>query len=378
MDIPQILKELRPPIEGSLKAFFSIRGKALARVNRWGADLPARLLEFSLHGKMIRGCLIMLSYRMFITNAPPRAFGPETIPPWVNRIAAAYELVHSSLLVHDDIMDRDAFRRGKPTIFSQYAEAGKREGIGDPGRFGESLGICAGDVGFFLAFEMLADAADGDAGSDSVLSPAKPGAGLIHRILRLWSSELTSVGLAQMEDVAFGCSEKKPEEPEVLGLYRYKTARYTFSLPLMTGALAAGRGEETVERLAELGEHLGTIFQIKDDELGIFGAEEEIGKPLGSDLREGKKTLLSLRLAEACGDEYRKTVLRILGAGRASPPRLAPLRELAERSGVMTRLREMCGELKKKAEEIIELLEIDEGSKALMRGLLAYNLDRKR
>jgi geranylgeranyl diphosphate synthase, type I len=371
MDIPQILKELRPPIEGSLKAFFSIRRKPLARVNRWGADLPARLLEFSLQGKMIRGCLITLSYRMFVSDVPPRTFGPETIPPWVSRIAAAYELVHSSLLVHDDIMDRDALRRGKATIYSQYAEAGKREGIGDADRFGESLGICAGDVGFFLAFEMLA-------GPDPALSHAEPGAGLIRSILRLWSNELTSVGLAQMEDVALSFSEKKPGEPEVLSLYRHKTARYTFSLPLMTGALAAGRGEDTVERLAELGEHLGIIFQIKDDELGIFGAEEEIGKPLGSDLREGKKTLLSLRLAQACGDEYRKTVLRVLGAGLASPPRLAPLRELAERSGVMARLREMCGELKKKAEAVIELLEIDERSKALMRGLLAYNLERKR
>jgi geranylgeranyl diphosphate synthase type I len=313
----------------------------------------------------------------FLTRTPSR----------VADVAAAYELIHSSLLVHDDIMDRDRLRRGAPTVFHQYEELGEREGIAEPGHFGASLGICAGDVGFFLAFELLSGA------GTAPLAPAKEagnpaakeaGDGLpdpfenrVSGIIRLWAKELTAVGLAQMEDVALGASSRVPLEEEVLSLYRHKTARYTFSLPLATGAIAAGSDCVTVQRLEELGEHLGILFQMKDDEIGLYGDEAEIGKPPGSDLKEGKKTLLALVLSEMGGREYGEIAGRMRNRPGESRD-LSSLRDLAERTGALSALERIRNPLRKRAEELIESLDLERQHKELLRELLRYNLDRKR
>jgi geranylgeranyl diphosphate synthase type I len=393
MELTRAFDRHRKLIERSLGGFLETKGRELAGVNRWGRDLAERLLRFSLQGKMIRGCLVILAHDMLADRGsdrgagrgPVRASGRgvssgtrlQSIPRWVADVAAAYELIHSSLLVHDDIMDRDRLRRGAPTIFRQYEELGEREGVAEPGHFGTSLGICAGDVGFFLAFEMLSGIGSGvspGAGPGAVVNEAGD---RVPRILRLWAKELTPVGLAQMEDVAFGVSSRVPGEEEVLSLYRHKTARYTFSLPLATGAIAAGSDRGTVQRLEELGEHLGILFQMKDDEIGFYGDEAEIGKPPGSDVKEGKKTLLALALADKGGREYGEIAGRVRDRPGA-PADLASLRDLAERTGALSALDRIRDPMRKRAEELIESLDVGLGHRDLLRELLRYNLERKR
>jgi geranylgeranyl diphosphate synthase type I len=401
MELARAFDRHRTLIERSLRGFLEAKERELAGVNRWGRDLAERLLRFSLQGKMIRGGLVILAYIMLADRGsdpgaerlsergPGRVSGRGVSsaarlprpPRWVADIAAAYELIHSSLLVHDDIMDRDRLRRGAPTIFRQYEELGEREGVAEPGHFGTSLGICAGDVGFFLAFEMLSGIGMGvSPGSAAYEAENRFPDALgcrVQRILRLWAEELTPVGLAQMEDVAFGVSSRVPGVEEVLSLYRYKTARYTFSLPLATGAIAAGSDKETARRLEELGERLGILFQMKDDEIGLYGDEDEIGKPPGSDIKEGKKTLLSLALAEKGGREYGEIAGRVRNR-QGAPADLASLRDLAARSGALSALERIRTPLRKRAEELIESLDVEKEHRDLLHALLRYNLDRTR
>ena len=103
---------------------------------------------------------------------------------------------------------------------------------------GQSLGICAGDVGFFLAFE--------------ILSKLKIKGRIYREILRLFSQEISYVGLAQMMDVYYGASKGSISEQDILKLYLYKTGRYTFSLPLMTGALLAEQPKRTLSIIFDL------------------------------------------------------------------------------------------------------------------------------
>ena len=136
------------------------------------------------------------------------------------------EIIHSSLLIHDDIMDNDRLRRGERTVFAQYEQLGRGRRAADAGRFGSAMGICAGDVGYFVAGDILAPLP---------LDPEVKGP-----LLSLVFRELAYVGLAQMQDIAFGAFDRTPARDEVIALYLYKTARYTFSLPLMAGALLGG------------------------------------------------------------------------------------------------------------------------------------------
>lgn len=258
-----ILTRYKPRIDAALVNLLSKQKESLKKVNIWGGDAIEKLIPFVTSGKTIRGSLVLFSYELF----------GGKIHDSVVDVAAALELLHSSLLIHDDIMDRDQLRRGNKSIYVQYQELFKKKNVHDPTHAGISLGICAGDLGFFIAF--------------STISILPISATLRCKLLHELSTELSHVGVAQMQDV----DTSRRTESEILSLYKYKTARYTFSLPLAIGGILAQQSASTIKQLEALGEHLGILFQIVDDELNLFGDTKTTGKPVGSDLREHKQTL---------------------------------------------------------------------------------------
>jgi geranylgeranyl diphosphate synthase type I len=354
MAMNPFFEQFRPSIEDSIREFISKKRDDLSSVNIWGNDLMQRFSGFLGQGKMIRGGLVILSYLMYAGE----------VPEWIIKTASAVELIHSSLLIHDDIMDKDQVRRGKKTLYAQYQELGEREKYLDYSHFGESLGICAGDIGFFLAFETL---------SEVDIDPDKKA-----KIFSLWSKELTLVGLAQMQDVFFSISGMEPEEEEILDLYRYKTARYTFSLPMMTGALLAGQDNKTAIHLEKLGECIGIIFQIKDDEIGLFGDELEIGKPIGTDIEEGKKTIYSHYLLKSARGEDKKSVQHILLEKINTRSAIATLKKIAQKAQVQDKIKTKILELSGKAKQLIQSLNIDIKYRDILLDILEYNIYRER
>jgi len=344
---PQIISELGRQI--------AVLGRDLARVNAWGPDAARRLLAFASEGKMVRGGLLALSAEMHGSALGRPIFAA----------AAAMELLHSSLLVHDDIMDNDRLRRGAPTLFAQYERLARRTGRTGPAAaesFGRSMGICAGDVGYFLAWDIL---------SRLAVPPRRRAA-----LLSLVARELAYVGIAQMQDVAFGAFPRMPRHDDVLALYRYKTARYTFSLPLAAGAILAGAGQPAVRRLVTLGTYLGVIFQIRDDDIGIFGSRRLTGKPVGSDIREGKKTLLYLECLRRARGAEKKKLAALLGKSGLSASDVRAVREAAERLGARQRLAELMDDLGREARRIVDTLDIADRHRAILREICAESARR--
>lgn len=350
----QLFQRHRPDIKKFLTGFLGAKEKELSKVNRWGKDLMKRLLRFSLQGKMLRGSMVVISYLLF----------KKGVPQTIVKIASALEITHSALIIHDDIMDRESMRRGDKSIYNQYKELAEQELAYDPYHFGVSQAICAGDIGFFLAYEILAT--------------LKIGHELTARLITLWSKELSSVALAQMQDIYFGSSQPVLREEDIIKLYLYKTARYTFSLPLVTGGLVAGEDHKTLQILEELGEYMGVIYQIRDDELNLFGKEEETGKPVGTDLRERKKTLYHLYLTEVLSDEEKKIIENIIQKSTLSQSALREVRRLIERSGVVARIRNKAHEMKSEAERLIEILAIGSKKKDILREILHFTYERNR
>jgi geranylgeranyl diphosphate synthase type I len=273
------------------------------------------------------------------------------------------ELFQTGFLIHDDIMDRDLFRRGRESLFYQYKSHGDREGFHDSYHYGESMGICAGDIAFFLSFELLSEL--------DCTSYAK------ESIIKLFSYEFSSVGLAQMQDVSFGHLDESPGEEAILNLYRYKTGRYTFSLPLAIGAILAERDAQELPLLGELGENLGLIFQIKDDEIGLFGSVEKTGKPVGSDLKENKKNLYHYYLLRNTGPGEREKLLRIFGSGQISGDDINFIREQVTGKGIVKLINEKVLTLRDKAGDLIgRIKNADPSGIAVLRELLDYSVVR--
>ena len=139
----------REQIESYLRIVLNRKELEFAGINGLGKDLTQRLTAFAVSGKMIRGLLVSLGYSIFKGEAE------GTTAESLIRAGAAMELFQSGLLIHDDIMDRDKKRRGMDSIFYQYAGLPGIKASEDAYHLGESLGICAGDVAYFLAFEII-------------------------------------------------------------------------------------------------------------------------------------------------------------------------------------------------------------------------------
>lgn len=347
-------EDRKKDIREFLAELFERKRDEFSRINHLGGDLCGRLYNFSIQGKMIRGGLVSLGYSLF------RGWREEDKSRLV-AAGAAMELFQSALLVHDDIMDRDTTRRGLSSIFYQYAKMADHQGMAESYHVGESLGICAGDVAFFLAFEILAGL------------EVKPET--YKKILALVSREIGYVGIAQMQDLYNGASPARVTDSEILKLYLYKTGRYTFSLPLMIGGLLAGADEGEIDKLAELGEETGIVFQIRDDELGLFG--EDIGKPVGSDIREGKKTLFYGYLQEFTEKDDRDRLNRVFGSDDITEEDVRFVQRLTEDTGVRDTVRGLARSMADKAfGSLNSLVNVEKDYKGMLEGLLNYTLAR--
>jgi isopentenyl-diphosphate delta-isomerase type 1 len=209
--------------------------------------------------------------------------------------AAAVELLHTFALIHDDVVDRSARRRGSPTAQVALADMHSAAGLaGDGGWFGVSGALLAGDLAFVWADELL----------DATPLPAAA----VDRARSVFTRLRTEVIGGQYLDLRLAHVDGADEE-EARRVALFKSARYTVTRPLQLGAALASRtaaADAIAPALARYGDAVGLAFQMRDDVLGLFGDPEIIGKGCLDDLREGKRTLLVLRaLRLSDGDDHR-------------------------------------------------------------------------
>ncbi|MFE3583281.1 polyprenyl synthetase family protein [Streptomyces vinaceus] len=212
----------------------------------------------------------------------------DTLPPApVIQVAAALEMFHAFCLIHDDVMDSSATRRGHPTVHRTLASA-----YGGSHEAGASGAILIGDLALTWSDELLHTAG---------LTPAQLAA-----VLPINDAMRTEVMYGQYLDLlATGQLIRDTNVP--LKIIRYKTAKYTVERPLHIGAALGGAGPVMLEVLSEFALPLGEAFQLRDDLLGVFGNPTHTGKPALDDVREGKSTvLIALALQRATRSQARE------------------------------------------------------------------------
>ena len=209
-------------------------------------------------------------------------------------VAAAQELLHTAMVIHDDVLDHDEMRRGRLNLAGSWRADLAAAGVS--GRAAEDQVLAAallgGDLALTGAFDLVARAP----------ISAEMRLGAVQLLVR---SVTTTVG-GELLDVAAELNE--PTNVDALLIAELKTAGYTCSGPLVVGALLAGADVATRAQLDRLGIALGVAFQLIDDELGVFGDPAETGKSILSDIREGKRTEL-LRLTYLLADDAGRAVL---------------------------------------------------------------------
>lgn len=319
------LGALRTRVEDALHGFLARRaveaGANDAALVEGIADLVMR------GGKRLRAALCLLGW-----NGAGGAVGDEIV-----RAACSLELLHGCALIHDDVMDGSATRRGGEAVHRIFSRRHARERWRGPAdRFGNAVAIVAGDLCMVWADQLLRESGL----AVGVLERGRP----VYDQMRAETIRGQYLDLLMQARGSFGLND-------ALDTARAKTAACTTTGPLRFGGALAGAEEALLCRFDEYGTALGTAFQLRDDMMGAFGDPDATGKPSGDDLRDGKSTALLaetyLRSDEA-GKERLKSLLE-----KGTDAAVERLRELIESSGARAAVERRIAELGERALEAL-------------------------
>lgn len=313
------------------------------------AQLWQQIAKATNGGKRARPMLAYLGYRAVSADPEPRLL----------EIGCAFELLHTALVIHDDIIDQDFVRRGEPTLSAHYRDAalanGKTQRAAE--HLGHAAALLAGDALISQAIQLLHDAChDLPCGN---------------RMLELFHSAIAQSAAGELDDVLFSADFGAPDLDEVLGMHRLKTAVYSFETPLVIGALLAGASDQLLSRLSKLAELLGSCYQIIDDVLGTFGDSTTTGKSSDSDLREGKTTVL-IALAESI-----ETAVPAIAGWRAGTVHSDTVRQLLIDLNIEGRARKLAQQYCERANDQVNDLPIREEARDSFRHLINELEQRK-
>lgn len=295
-------------------------------------DDEARAL-FAAAGDATRGGR---GVRPHLVHAAYRACG-GTDAVACGHLADAVELLHAAFVVHDDVIDADDVRRGRPNVAGTFAGRALAAGAqGDAVRgYGRAAAILAGDLALVAAARAFA----------TVPAP-EPVVAALGGLLEE-TVALSAVG--ELRDVRAALHVDHPTVADALAVAELKTAVYSFSLPLRAGALLAGAGPAVVAALDRVGRLAGVAFQLQDDLLGVFGDERVTGKSALGDLREGKVTAL---VAHARTTPAWPLVAPALGDPDLTPERARTARAALEACGSRAFVEDLAAQHLESAREV--------------------------
>ena len=301
---------------------------------------PETLYDAARHlplagGKRLRPCMAMLSCEAVkgdVINVIP--------------LSIALELIHNFTLVHDDIMDKSKLRRNMPSVHIKY---------------GEPTAIIAGDLLFIKAFESM-HAISGDLKAFKNVE-----FGLIDCIREICEG--------QQLDIEFE-NRKIVSEDEYIEMILKKTAVF-FMYAAEAGAIIGGGSKEQSTALNEFGKALGLGFQIHDDYLDMSSNEKTLGKDIGNDIRNGKKTLIAVHSLNSAKGEDKKQLEKIFGNNKATDAQIKEVYEIFKKIGSIEYAKKTAQKHCEKAKRALVILPETE-AKNIINELADYSIKREK
>lgn len=245
--------------------------------------------------------------RPVLTLASCEAFGglaEHAINP-----AMGIEVFHNFSLIHDDIMDNAPLRRGMPTVHEKW---------------GVNIGILSGDLLLIKSYELI-----------SSVNPV-----VLAKIFKIFNQTAILVCEGQEKDMDFE-SRETVSEKEYLNMILLKTG-VLLGAALQIGALAGGASESDAKRMYEFGCEIGVAFQIKDDWLDSFGVEEKVGKRIGGDIVEGKKTILMIKAKEMANTLQAQQLYKLYANGTSEEQRISGVLQVYEELNIKELAKAEC------------------------------------
>ncbi|MEU1549282.1 polyprenyl synthetase family protein [Nocardia sp. NPDC005745] len=308
------------------------------------------LQEFLAGGKRLRPLLCYCGWQVG---------GARGAPVAIARVAASLELFHAFALIHDDVMDDSATRRGKPSAHRRIAA--DNPGHRSRDRLGVNAAILLGDLALGWSYDLVATAD----------LPSAPAA-MVWRLLDAMRIETLS---GQYLDL-LTAGDPAADVETALAIGRYKTAKYTIERPLQIGAVLAGANSALLAACTEYAVPLGEAFQLRDDILAVFGDPAVTGKPNLDDLRDAKHTVL-LAIARQRAEPAQAAILAALvGNPGLDEEGAARVRDVITSTGARATVEQMISDRCRQARTTLETAGFHPSGAVLLNHLISQVTDR--
>lgn len=299
--------------------------------HKGGIYLPVEYI-LGLGGKRLRPCLLM-----GVAESLGAVEG-ASLP-----MASALEMFHNFTLLHDDIMDEADTRRGQETVHLKW---------------NRDQAILSGDIMFALSYELLMESSAPE----------------LNQAFSLFTTTAKEVCVGQQMDMEFELRDDVSEE-EYLEMIRLKTSVLIGAAAAM-GGIAASASSEQVKALYEYGQHLGISFQMQDDILDAFGERAAVGKRVGGDILQNKKTLLYLKAIELGSDEQRAELGRWYSNQEDVQEKVDAVKKIMRDSGALQAVREVQEKHVKIALDHLDGLDLNSEWKQELKSLALHQIER--
>ncbi len=344
----KVLSQYQKKIDSEIEVFFREKIRESRSVFREATETIKILRDINLGGgKRIRPILVNTGY--FLAGGKNKKAILEA--------SLSVEFIHNWFLIHDDIIDQDELRRGKPSLHTFYRKKT------DNAHMGISLAIVAGDISAALGYQALI----------SSRFPERPKA----KALSIFHQAVVNTCHGEMLELFIKENKEGLTERDVLDVCRYKTAYYTFVNPLKIGAALAGADNKFLELIEKFALPIGIAFQIQDDILGLFASEEKLGKPIASDIEENQPNLLILKTLALASPKDRKIFRKYLGKEGANQKDIKEIRRIVKESGALDYCQNKARKLVEGAKPMILKIKAAQKQKEFLLELADYMVERK-
>lgn len=281
----------------------------------------------------------------------------------IAKASISVEIMHSFALIHDDIIDQDDLRHGITTTHVHYSNMAKKYFKNKNAiHFGNSMAIVIGDMINALG--------------NRVLLEANFPPHLVAKAALCLQNIIFITILGETEDILIE-NRGQATEKEILQMYKNKTAKYTIEGPLQIGAILAGANTKLLQALSSYAAPAGIAFQIQDDILGVFGTKVKLGKPIASDIRQGKQTILIAKALEKANKKQKVILKNCLGNNNLTTQDLADFKQVIIDTGSLKYAQDMATKLITKAKAEITKQRIPKESKDFLINIADYMLNRE-
>jgi geranylgeranyl diphosphate synthase, type I len=344
--LPQIKKQ----ISHALTDFLGEKKKDLAISARSSEFVFDHLAKFAISGKYVRG-------GFFYYLADSLGFKDKKI---ILKLSAAIELAHTANVIQSDVFMNETFSRYQDTTWVNFLKKEKPNFL--PENTSKSIAILTADLAFILATELFKSAVSGHKNREKI----------INRFLLDFSHSK----LGQVEKYFLAGKNINPTEREIIDIFSTEIAKYTFSLPFFMAASMTNQTNKFISDFSELGEIIGIIFKIREDDVSFYIESDKMGRTMGLDSEKNIRNLIHHCFYKKCSSSEKKFLDKVYGKSPLSLHDKEKMKELYVPTGAYPKVCKIKSIYTDKALKIIKNIKINSRIKTAIMDLLIYSISR--